>query len=58
MKREITIREFVADLLARIDEAKTIDCCKEELKTFARLALAKMPDEKIVVDWKAPDGAA
>ena len=52
MKREITIREFVADLLARIDEAKTIDCCKEELKTFAKLALAKMPDEKIVVEWK------
>ncbi len=52
MKREITIREFVADLLRRIDNTKTIDCCKEEIKTFARLALEKMPDEKIVIDWK------
>lgn len=52
MKREITIREFVADLLERIDEAKTIDCCREELKAFARLAAEKMPDEKITVDWK------
>ena len=52
MKREITIREFVADLLERIDHAKTIDCCREELKALARLAAEKMPDEKITVDWK------
>lgn len=52
MRKEITIREFVADLLRRIDDAKTIDCCKEELKALARLALEKIPDEKIVVDWK------
>ncbi len=54
MKREITIKEFVHDLLARIEEAKTIDCCKAELKTFAELAARKMPDEKITVDWKTP----
>jgi hypothetical protein len=52
MKREITIKEFVGDLLKRIEQAKTIDCCKEELKTFAELARRKMPDEKISVDWK------
>ena len=52
MKREITIREFVRDLLSRIDEAKTIDCCKDEIKTFAKLAERKMPDEKIVVEWQ------
>ena len=52
MTREITIRDFVADLLRRIDEAKTIDCCKPELKNLARLAMAKMPDEKITVEWK------
>jgi hypothetical protein len=54
MKREITVREFVRDLLARIEEAKTIDCCKPELRTFAELALQKMPDEKITVEWKEP----
>lgn len=46
MKRELTVKEFVADLMARIDQAKTID------KTFAELAARKMPDEKIVVEWK------
>lgn len=52
MKREVTVARFVEDLLKRIDEAKTIDCCKEELKTFARLAASKIPDEKLVVEWK------
>jgi hypothetical protein len=52
MKREITVKEFVADLLKRIDQAKTIDCCKTELKNFAELASAKMPNEKITVEWK------
>lgn len=53
MKREITVREFVADLLHRIEDAKTIDCCKEELKALARLAAEKMPDEKITGEWKS-----
>ncbi|MDX9721555.1 MAG: hypothetical protein RBU37_12470 [Myxococcota bacterium] len=52
MRREVTVREFVADLMKRIEDAKTIDCCKEELKTFAQLALEKMPDEKLTVEWK------
>lgn len=52
MKREITIKEFVADLVKRIDQAKSIDCCKTELKNFAALAGAKMPNEKITVEWK------
>jgi hypothetical protein len=51
VKRVITIREFARELLARIDEAKTIDCCREELKSLARLAMEKMPDETIEVDW-------
>lgn len=53
MKREVTVAEFVDDLMKRIDEAKTIDCCKTELKTFAELAKQKMPNEKLTVDWKA-----
>ena len=52
MKREVTVAKFVEDLLRRIESAKTIDCCKEELKTFAELAARKIPDEKLVVDWK------
>jgi len=52
MKREVTVKEFVGDLLKRIENAKTIDCCKEELKQFAALAEKKMPDEKLTVEWK------
>ena len=52
MEREITVREFVTDLLRRLETTQTIDCCKQELRTFAELAVKKMPDEKIKVDWK------
>jgi len=52
MKREITVKEFVGDLLKRIETAQTIDCCKEELKQFAELAVRKMPEEKLTVEWK------
>jgi hypothetical protein len=52
MKKEITIREFAAELAARIDAAKTIDCCKDEIKELARIAAARMPDDKITVTWK------
>lgn len=52
MKREVTVKQFVADLLKRIETAKTIDCCKNELKLFAELAAKKMPDEKLTVEWK------
>jgi len=52
MKREITVREFVQELVARIDTAKGIDCCKEEIKAFARLAEKEIPDRKLTVNWK------
>lgn len=52
MKKEITIKEFTAELIKRIDTKKGIDCCKEEIKNFAEMASAKMPDEKITVNWK------
>jgi len=52
MKKEITIREFATELIARIDQAKGIDCCKEEIKTLAQMAGERMPDDKIVVTWK------
>ena len=52
VKREITVSQFAADLVKRIDEAKTIDCCKTELKNLAELIKTKIPNEKIVVEWK------
>ena len=52
MKKEITIREFAVELVDRIDKAKGIECCKEEIKTLAEMAKQHMADQKIVVDWK------
>lgn len=52
MMREVTVKQFVADLMLRLETAKTIDCCKAEIKQFAELAAKKMPDEKITVEWK------
>ena len=52
MKKEITVAEFVRELVQRIDGDKGIDCCKEEIKNLARLAERRMADEKIVVNWK------
>lgn len=52
MTKEITVREFAAELIDRIEKAKNIDCCKEEIKRFAELAANRMGDEKISVTWK------
>jgi hypothetical protein len=52
MKKEITIKEFADELKGRIDNAKTIDCCKEEIKMLAEMAKKFMGGEKITVEWK------
>lgn len=52
MKKEITVREFAREIIDRIDKAKGIDCCKEEIKSLARLAAKEIPDSKLIVEWK------
>lgn len=52
MEKEITIAEFAAELMTRIDRAQTIDCCKEEIRRLANLAAQKMGQERILVQWK------
>lgn len=52
MKRTITIKEFSDELLARIDNAKDIDCCKEEIKNLALIVKKEIPDISIEVNWK------
>ena len=52
MKKEITITQFADELMKRIDDAKTIDCCKDELKSLANIAKDKIGNEKITVNWK------
>jgi hypothetical protein len=52
MKKEITIKDFSEELVKRIDERKTIDCCVEEIKNLAQMAKKHMGDEMIEVNWK------
>ena len=52
MKKEVSIKEFVTELLSRIDDAKDINCCREEIKVFADYVTQKIGDDKILIDWK------
>lgn len=52
MNKEITVRELAQELVARIDTAKGIDCCKEEIKALALLAAREIPESKLTVSWK------
>lgn len=52
MKKEITISQFSDELIKRIEDHKTIDCCKEELEKLAAMAKEHMGDKKIEVNWK------
>lgn len=52
MMKEITVKELATELLSRIDAAKGIDCCKDEIKLLAKLAGERLPDEKVTVNWK------
>ncbi len=50
-EREITIKEFADLLTKRINDEKVIDCCQIEIKRLAAIAKAKIPEEKIMVEW-------
>ncbi|MCP4214127.1 MAG: hypothetical protein GY765_05700 [bacterium] len=52
MKKKITVKQFADELVKRIDDAKTIDCCKEEMLNLAKLASEHIGDELIEVTWK------
>ncbi len=52
MEKTVTMEEFTKDLVKRIDENKTIDCCKVEIKKLAEMAKKHMPEQKITVEWK------
>jgi hypothetical protein len=52
MKKEIPISDFVKELMKRIEDAKDINCCKEEIKTFCKYVVEKLGDEKILINWK------
>lgn len=52
MEKVITIEEFAEELKSRLNQGKTIDCCKDELLTLADLIKVKIPKEQIQVHWK------
>lgn len=52
MQKEITITAFAEELKKRLNEGKTVDCCKDELLKLADIAKEKIGDEKIIVTWK------
>lgn len=52
MQKEITLAQFADELKKRLTDGKTIDCCKEELFSLADIVKAKLPEEKITVNWK------
>lgn len=51
-EKTITVKEFAEELIKRLNNGKTVDCCKKELLNLAALASDKMGSEKIKVDWK------
>ncbi len=51
MKKTIKISEFSEELVRRIDDAKTIDCCKDEIKLLAKIAKDSIGDKDIEVTW-------
>lgn len=52
MQKEITISQFTDELIKRIEDSKTIDCCKDEIKLLAATAKDKIGDDLINVEWK------
>lgn len=51
-KRIITIEALANELEQRLNNNKSIDCCKVELLALAKIAKNKIGDEMIEVNWK------
>lgn len=52
MKKTIDLETFAKELRERLNQDKTVDCCKEELLNLADIIEKKLPQEKIEVTWK------
>lgn len=51
VKKKITVRELADELQMRLNQNKSVDCCKEELLNLAALAKDKIGSETIEVNW-------
>ena len=52
MKKTITIEEFCDELKNRIEDNKTIDCCKDEILKLADVAKEHIGEKQIEVIWQ------
>lgn len=52
MKKKITVAEFATELVSRIENNKTIDCCRDELINLASIAKKRIGHEMVEVNWK------
>ncbi len=52
MKKKITVSQLANEIKERLDNNKTIDCCKDELINLVNLASDKIGNEMIEVSWK------
>ena len=51
-KKKITIAALADELKLRLNNNKTVDCCKEELLNLANIAKDKIGKEMVEVNWK------
>lgn len=52
MKKNITVSQLADEIMERLENSKTIDCCKDEIMNLANLASEKIGQEMIEVSWK------
>ena len=51
-KKKITVAAFADELKSRLNNNKTVDCCKEEIINLADIAKDKIGKEMVEVNWK------
>jgi hypothetical protein len=51
-KKMITISQLADELQNRLNNNRSVDCCKTELMNLARIAKQKIGNEMIEVNWQ------
>lgn len=51
-QKKITVAALADELSVRLENNKSVDCCKSELMNLANLAKEKIGAEMVEVNWK------
>lgn len=51
-RKKITVAALADELQIRLNNNKSVDCCKEELLNLASIAKTKIGSEMVEVNWK------